>query len=587
MKLTEFTLLSLLGISLIGCGGSGSSSPSTNSEITPPDTDTDTDMVAPYSISKFQNILDNSDLQVSDPRGVEGNKTSDVKNGAFSGYKSDYFYAESETDYLVFKMSNYKMRSEVRELENFDISETGVSRTLTAEVRLPEIDLAMASSPADHDEVTFLQVHNKGTDTSGTDSIPHPLLRVVWEQERNSITGHYWAVIKNNALDCSQAADSTACYATSYDRYDLGAADLNNFTRFEIKIAENTLAIKVDDEQKVNVDVSYWQHLLSYFKAGVYNQFENGEAKVQFKQLALSKAEHTDALAWNIDDWKLTIPSSKNNWYGTGGDSAAELEPERCESSKDILSNGSDVYDSTEKLSYFNVIDGNMHFRADMGYGTSTANSSYIRSELRELYISNETSDCSTSDEDTSWYLNDTRTHATSHTLRAKLKINDYPNIDFSLQRPKVILGQIHGWKISQALVKLQWEGDDKPVRAIINDDYALNNQSCTSCNSFSLNLGTYSVHEDWQYTIRADQDGLFLATYDHDGNNMASHSLQWGEAYSNTTNGRTYTLSQSWASPDIAFYFKAGIYPQFKPSSAYQGKRFDVSFSALSTEHL
>ena len=584
MKSAELILLSLLGLGLVGCGGSGSSSSSgSNPDVTSPDTGTDT--VTPYSIVKFQDILDNSDLQVSNPDGTEGNKTSEVKNGAFSGYKTDYFYAESDTSYLVFKMSNYKMRSEVRELENFDISEAGISRTLFAEVRLPEIDLAMASSPADHDEVTFLQIHNKGTDTSGTNSIPHPLLRVVWEQERNSITGHYWAVVKNNALDCSLSSSSSDCYATSYDRYDLGEADLDNFTRFEVKIGENALTIKVNDEQKVDVDVSYWQHLLSYFKAGVYNQFENGEAEVQFKQLSLSKIEHTDSIAWNIDDWKLTIPASKDSWYGTGGDGAAELEPERCNSSKDLLSSDSNVYDDTTDLSYFNVIDGSMHFRADMGYGTSTANSSYIRSELRELYISTEDPDCSSSDEDTSWYINDSRTGATSHTIQATLKINDYPEI--SGQLPKVVLGQIHGWEISQALVKLLWEGDNKPVRVIMNDNYALNNdKDCTDCNSFSVKLGTYAAHEEWQYTIRADQEGLFLATYDEDGNNMVAHTLKWGETYSDTTDGGSYTLTEDWASPDIAFYFKAGIYPQSKPSDSYKGQQFDVSFSALSTRH-
>jgi len=91
-----------------------------------------------------------------------------------------------------------------------------------------------------------------------------------------------------------------------------------------------------------------------------------------------------------------------------------------------------------------------MDFRADMGYGTSTENSSYICSELRELYQSNTQPDCSTSDEDTSWYLNDTRTNTTSHELTATLRIEDYPNItNINNQDPKVVLGQIHGWKIN------------------------------------------------------------------------------------------------------------------------------------------
>ena len=583
MKLKPITA-AVITVLLAGCGGGSSSS--SPSEPADPNHPTDpTETIAPHSIAKYQSILDNSDLQVSDPDGSEGNKTSEVKNGAFDDYQSDYFYAEEDTSYLVFKMSNYKMRSEVRELENFDVSENGVKRTFYAEVKLPEIDLAMANSPADHDEVTFLQIHNKGTSSDGTGYIPHPLVRIVWEQERNGLTGHYWAVLKNNALDCSSDANAEGC-SDSYTRYDLGEADLDDFTRFEISIFENTLSIEVNDESKANIDISYWSHLLSYFKAGIYNQFENGEGEAKFSQLTYEKENIDTSAKWNIDDWKITIPPSKDDWYGSGGTSAAELEPERCNSSKDVLSNSSNIYDNNIDISYFNVADGQMHFRADMGYGTSTANSNYIRSELRELYVSTDNPDCSTSDEDTSWYLNDLRTNAKSHTLEAQLQINEYPDLDFSEQRPKVVLGQIHGWKISQALVKLLWEGNDRPVRVILNDSFERNNQDCASCEPFSVTLGQYAANEEWRYIIRATQDGLFLATTDTDGSNLVSHQIGWGANYTDM-NGDTVTLSSDWASDDIAFYFKAGIYPQFKPDDKYQGEIFDVSFNEVSTEHV
>ena len=138
-----------------GCGGSSSNSSSDSndsSDNTSPGTSYGA--VAPYDIAKYQDILSNSDFQVSDPNGTEGNKTSEVKDGDFDGYISDYFYADEETENLIFKMANYKMRSEVREGENFDINETGVRRSLYAEISLPDIEHGMASSPADHDEVT-------------------------------------------------------------------------------------------------------------------------------------------------------------------------------------------------------------------------------------------------------------------------------------------------------------------------------------------------------------------------------------------------------------------------------------------------
>lgn len=573
-------IVALTGL-VYGCGGGSSGSSST-----PPDTGnpgTPEEAIAPFDLVKYQSILSNSDLQVSDPSGSEGNKSSEVKDGNFDGYKSEYFYADKSTENLIFKMSNYKMRSEAREGENFDVNEENTKRTLYAEVKLPGIDLAMASSPADHDEVTFLQIHNKGTDDSGTGNIPHPLLRVVWEQERDGITGHYWAVVKNNAIDCSTAADSSTCYATSYDRYDLGEADLDNFTKFELSVFENTLAIKVDGQLSVTHDIQYWEHLLSYFKAGIYNQFENGEGVAHFQELQHSTTSLDNSSDWDISQWKLTIPASKDAWYGDGGSSAAELEPVRCNSSKDELTNDSDVYDNSINLSYFNVENGRMHFRADMGYGTTTANSSYIRSEFRELYVSSNSPDCSTSDEDTSWYLADNRTNSSEHVLTAQLKIEEYPEI--SNQAPKVVLGQIHGWKINQALVKLLWEGEDKPVRVILNSDFERNNADCNHCEPFSVTLGTYAANEEWRYTIRANEEGVYLATHDDDGTNTVSHNILWGEDYTDK-DGDTVSLTSDWSSSDVAFYFKGGIYPQFKPDSSYQGKRFDVSFVSLIAEH-
>jgi hypothetical protein len=98
--------------------------------------------------------------------------------------------------------------------------------------------------------------------------------------------------------------------------------------------------------------------------------------------------------------------------------------------------------------------------------------------------------------------------------------------------------------------------------------------------------LGQYAADEEWRYIIRATQDGLFLATTDADGSNLVSHQIDWGANYTDM-NGDTVTLSSDWASDDITFYFKAGIYPQFKPDDKYQGEIFDVSFSEVSTEHV
>ncbi|GAD89594.1 putative alginate lyase [Vibrio halioticoli NBRC 102217] len=550
------------------------------------DDDSSEDHIAPYDLTKFQPILSNSDLQMSDPEGAESNKESIIKDGNFHGYFDDYFYAEQSSQNLVFKMSNYLMRSEVRELENFDVDAEGIKRTLYAEVSLPNIEQAMSNSSSSRDQVTFLQIHNKGTASDGTGYIPHPLLRVVYETERDGNYGHYWAVIKNNAVDCKGDAaipDDARC-DDAYDHIDLGEANTDQFTEFQLAIQSSRLSIRVNGIEKADLDIDYWAHLLSYFKAGVYNQFENGESEAHFKSLKVIEQQvDTDTettYQWNIDEWKITIPASKDDWYGEGGSSAAELFPARCGySDRDELANDEDIYHADQDMTYFSVENGRMHFRADMGYGSTTENSSYIRSELRELYMSDEDTTCSSSNEDSSWYLDDDRTGASTHTLKALLRVEEHPD----LSQPKVILGQIHGWKISQALVKLLWEGDNRPVRVILNDDYETNNSSCGHCEPFSVDLGTYKTGEEWGYTIRANQEGIYLATYDADGGNLKSHTIPWGEEYVDN-DGDKVVLSADWASPDIAFYFKAGIYPQFSPN--YSGEIFDVSFSYLDIDH-
>ncbi|MGR5096571.1 polysaccharide lyase family 7 protein [Vibrio maritimus] len=296
--------------------------------------------------------------------------------------------------------------------------------------------------------------------------------------------------------------------------------------------------------------------------------------------------------AWDIDQWKITIPASKDDWYGSGGMSAAELEPRHCVSSKDVLSNDSVIYHKPHDVTFFEVEDERMVFRANMGFGTTTANSNYIRSELRELFNAQRIGTCSTSSSNTSWFIDDKATNTQHHTLRSTVSVDEYPNI--SGQEPKVIVGQVHGWKIKQALVKLQWDGPSKPVRAILNKDFYKNNQSCEEgtskypeCKdwSFSVNLGTYPANMDWNYEITVDGNGIVMSTSDTDGSNVNQHALAWGEEYQDTNNG-TVTLAEGWADADVAYYFKAGIYPQFRPDEKYAGELFEVSFSEVEISH-
>ncbi len=151
---------------------------------------------APAGYAQYTNILSNSSLQRSNPLQEDGNK-SNVANSSqlLSGYFDDYFFVDSHTGNLTFNMSGYKNRSEIRVNQNFDTAEQSVDRTLNT--RFQPIDIkSTLESAVSGDEVTFIQVHNKGTDQNGTGYIPHPLLRITYELERDGKYGHYWAVIK-------------------------------------------------------------------------------------------------------------------------------------------------------------------------------------------------------------------------------------------------------------------------------------------------------------------------------------------------------------------------------------------------------
>ncbi|MDR9825487.1 polysaccharide lyase family 7 protein [Vibrio sp. FNV 38] len=571
-------------IILSGCNANSSSTP-------PNDEDTGTDPSAPFTYQKYQSVLRLSSLQVSDPHGNPGNIEKVVINGQFSDYYSDYFYYDQATENLTFNMTGDSNRSELVIDESFDTSEIGTQRILNASILPVNINASLANASSNN-SVTYLQIHNQGIDESGNGAIPHPLVRVVYEQERDGLLGHYWAVIKTNALDCNGEHLSSYQCDTAYERVNLGEANLDNPTAFKLTVRESTLLIEVDNKLIVERDINYWSHLLSHFKAGVHNQFEDGTATVHYPSLSVTQSTYEKDHTWDINQWKITIPASKNDWYGSGGTTAAELEPAHCRSSKDILDNSADLWFSNANISFFNVDDNRMHFRTNMGYGTTTANSNYIRSELRELFNAQTVNTCSTSRSNTSWFINDTATGTTKHTLRSALRIEEYPTING--QDSKVIVGQVHGWEIKQALVKILWEGEHKPVRVILNKDFYKNNQSCSSgtpsypaCQnwSYSVDMGTYSANVDWQYYIEVDNNGILLETMYDDGSNKHNHLIPWGEAYPDR-NGNLVTLTEKWTDSDVAYYFKAGIYPQFKPDSDLFDKNFDVSFKHIELSH-
>ncbi|CAH0529467.1 polysaccharide lyase family 7 protein [Vibrio hippocampi] len=252
---------------------------------------------APVNYSQYQSVLKASELQISDAEGKKGNKEYFALDGDFTGIVNPYFFVDKSSEALVFKMKNDHLRNELRVHKNFRTDLPNKFYKLSSEVQLVDPEASMKNSTGAANEITFLQVHNKGLDNEGTHNVPHPLLRVVWKQDANGVKGHYWAIVKNNAIICKgkfgeKNKDKPFCHKdNAYTQYDLGKAPLDKTTAFDITVGNKMMQIDVNGKTMVNHDIDYWRHLLSYFKAGVYNQFKDGMSEAHFYKLDYTATE--------------------------------------------------------------------------------------------------------------------------------------------------------------------------------------------------------------------------------------------------------------------------------------------------------
>ena len=213
---------------------------------------------SPYSIEKFQDILNASKLQA--PKSSFDALYS-VKYGNFADYSNKYFYLQ-DGKYMVFFMCGKKHRSELRMKKEWK-TDTKTSISLYARVKLFPLNARR--------EFTFLQIH---ADSNLKNSINKPLLRIVWKKTYHHLKSHIWAVIRISG-DINEQ---------NYEKIDLGLMS-GEFFNIKITVKDNKLSIKVDNVYKVSgFDISYWKRYYNYFKAGVYLQ-DDGCAKVLFDKL--------------------------------------------------------------------------------------------------------------------------------------------------------------------------------------------------------------------------------------------------------------------------------------------------------------
>lgn len=238
--------------------------------------------------------------------------------------------------------------------------------------------------------------------------------------------------------------------------------------------------------------------------------------------------------SFNWDGWKVTMPVNGDTYYSNTS-SAAEIQPGGCTD---------DTFDEVLANDYFWSDNEGVHFKVPMNLDGKTPNTSYIRSELRELY---DWSACETTSE-ANW------AYGGKHSLTATLRIDDY-----DADSTKVVVGQIHGHDVSYATIKLHWEGNDKPIRVIYNE-------TPLSSSSESVNLGYVDASDFWTYNITMTDEGIELTA------GGVTQTLEFGDE-----------LNNAWKSE--TFYFKAGLYPQHSPDDS-STEIYEATFSEVYVIH-
>ncbi len=209
--------------------------------------------IPPYDVARFRPVLDASKLQAP-------TSSTACPQGEFDGFADWFFYLYVGNDtYMTFKMSGDSCRSELRQMEEWKTSTTSW-RKMIGDVRV--------FYPTDDslNQFTWMQIHDSSVEVN------LPLIRLVWLRSRGDILDHLWAYVRKSVTE------------PIYDVVDLGPRP-DGFFHAEVKVLNNKLRVLIDYVAKIeNMDVSYWQDLNNYFKAGVYLQ-DDGTAKVQFKNL--------------------------------------------------------------------------------------------------------------------------------------------------------------------------------------------------------------------------------------------------------------------------------------------------------------
>ncbi len=204
---------------------------------------------APSDIPRFQSFLGECKLQ-----GPTSSTLRDV-DALNDGYSHPEWFKVVDGDKILFNQTGDSKRTELRDLENWDL--TQADRSLHGRIDIVEQTC---------DQVTVMQIHDDANVGSGPNK---PLLRI-YKHNAKTPANNIWAAIKTNE----------GGIATMH--VPLGE-DPGGYFNCDIRLVDGNMIIDYQGEEKVNMDVSFWTWP-SYWKAGVYLQDE-GEATAYFDEL--------------------------------------------------------------------------------------------------------------------------------------------------------------------------------------------------------------------------------------------------------------------------------------------------------------
>ena len=219
----------------------------------------------PYDLAKFRPVLDDSNLQ------APTSSPALISRGDFAGRENEYLFLDESRQHLVFTVSGDGYRSELRQESGYWQTSTTQEQVLSARVSLPLPETETL------DQFTFMQIHDTG------DGLNKPLIRLTWQRERLGLADHLWAVIRTPA----DPGRPISLDNLSGIQIDLGPRPVGFFDA-AISVLDNQMRVELDGQTLVDIDVSYWDGLNNYFKAGVYLQ-DPGRGTAVFDQLAYAR----------------------------------------------------------------------------------------------------------------------------------------------------------------------------------------------------------------------------------------------------------------------------------------------------------